>query len=201
MPDDNSCLFRALGTCLLGSSVDGVVELRDNVASAIQADPSRWNAGILNALPDTYCRQIKSPDTWGGDIDIAILAEYWGICVRNISVQDGHVYSYNEDAENMCIIVYSGIHYDAIALSPSEPPFTRATAPMDWDVKQFRTDDTLVLGKAKELVARLREQHYFTDTAGFALRCGVCGWTGHGERAAEKHGMETGHAKFEEASG
>lgn len=200
MPDDNSCLFRALGTCLLGSTVDGVVELRDNVASAIQADPERWNAGILNALPDTYCRTIKSPDTWGGDIDIAILAEYWGICVRNISVQDGHVYSYNEDASNMCIIVYSGIHYDAIALSPSEPPFTHATAPMDWDVKQFRTDDGLVLEKAKELVGKLKEQHYFTDTAGFALKCGICGWTGHGERAAEKHGMETGHAKFEEAN-
>lgn len=199
MPDDNSCLFRALGTCVLGSSVDGVVELRDNVASAIQADPGRWNAGILGAVPDTYCRQIKSPDTWGGDIDIAILAEYWNICVRNISVQDGHVYSYNEGAPNMCIIVYSGIHYDAVALSPSDPPFTHASAPMEWDQKQFPTNDGIVLEKAKELVGVLRQRHYFTDTGHFAIKCGVCGWKGHGEREAEKHGMETGHASFEEA--
>ena len=200
MPDDNSCLFRALGTCVLGSSVDGVVELRDNVASAIQADPERWNSAILNASPDAYCRKIKDPDTWGGDIDIAILAEYWDICVRNISVQDGHVYSYNESARNQCIIVYSGIHYDAIALSPSEPPYTKATAPTDFDQKQFPTHDTEILRKAKELVDLLRQKHYFTDLAGFALRCGQCGWTGHGEKAAEKHGMETGHTAFEEAS-
>jgi len=199
MPDDNSCLFRALGTCLLGSSVDGVVELRDNVASAIQADPERWNSAILNALPDDYCRKIKDPDTWGGDIDIAILAEYWDVCVRNISVQDGHVYSYNESARNQCIIVYSGIHYDAIALSPSDPPYTTSTAPLDFDQKQFPTTDTEVLRKAKELVDLLRQRHYFTDTAGFALRCGQCGWTGHGEKAAEKHGIETGHTAFEEA--
>ena len=199
MPDDNSCLFRALGTCILGSSVDGVVELRDTVATAIQSQPARFNAAVLGRDPDQYCKQIKSPDCWGGDIEIAILSEAFGICVRSINVQDGHVYTYNESAPQQCIIVYSGIHYDAIALSPSDPPYDRATYPTEFDQKQFPVEDGEVLAKAKELCAVLRERHYFTDTAGFALRCGVCGWRGRGERAAEKHAEETGHQSFEEA--
>ena len=201
MPDDNSCLFRALGTCILGSSVDGVVELRDTVATTIQSQPDRFNTAVLGRDPDRYCKQIKSPDSWGGDIEIAILSEAFGICVRSINVQDGHVYSYNESAPQQCIIVYSGIHYDAIALSPSDPPYRHAMYPMEFDQKQFPVEDGEVLDKAKELCTILREKHYFTDTAGFALRCGICGWTGRGERAAEKHAEETGHQSFEEADG
>jgi ubiquitin thioesterase OTU1 len=198
MPDDNSCLFRALGTCIFGSSIDGVVELRDTVATVIQSQPERFNAAVLNRDPDLYCKHIKSPDSWGGYIDVTILSEAFDICVRTINVKDGHVYSYNESAPKQCIIVYSGIHYDAIALSPSDPPYRHATSPMEFDQKQFPISDNEVLDKAKELCANLRERHYFTDTAGFSLKCGVCGWRGQGKRVAEKHAKETGHQSFEE---
>lgn len=38
----------------------------------------------------------------------------------------------------------------------------------------------------------LKRRHYFTDTATFDLRCGVCGIGLKGEKGAREHAMSTG---------
>ena len=101
---------------------------------------------------------------------------------------------YNEKAGNRCFIVYSGIHYDTIALSiQGYPPET--------DVKQFvqpLSDEALP--HALALCQKLQEKHYFTDTGGFRLRCNDCGTSLTGEAGAMKHAQETGHTNFGEDS-
>ncbi|OAL39767.1 hypothetical protein AYO20_01164 [Fonsecaea nubica] len=194
MPDDNSCLFRAVASAVL-SDMDAVTELRSIIAQNIQANPEKYTKAILdNKEPDAYCRWIQTEDAWGGQIELDILSRQFDIEICSIDVQSLRVDRYNEDAPNRCFIVYSGIHYDTIALSVhGEPP--------EADVKQFvqpLSDE--VLPHAIALCQKLQAKHYYTDTAGFQLRCNDCGVTCTGEAGAMKHAEQTGHMNFGEAS-
>lgn len=193
MPDDNSCLFRAISSAVM-SDLDAVTELRSIVAETIQSDPVTFNKAVLdNKEPSTYCRWIRSQDSWGGQVELLILSQHFGVEICSIDVQTLRVDRYNEGADKRCFLVYSGIHYDTIALSlPGCSP--------EEDVKQFEAPikDEL-LPKAVELCRKLQEQHYFTDTSGFRLRCNDCGTTLVGERGATEHAASTGHYNFGEA--
>ncbi|KIW27944.1 uncharacterized protein PV07_07639 [Cladophialophora immunda] len=194
MPDDNSCLFRAVASAVL-SDMDAVTELRSIIAQNIQANPEKYTKAILdNKEPDAYCRWIQTEDAWGGQIELDILSRQFDVEICSIDVQSLRVDRYNEAATSRCFIVYSGIHYDTIALSVhGEPP--------EADVKQFvqpLSDE--VLPHAIALCQKLQAKHYYTDTAGFKLRCNDCGVTCTGEAGAMKHAEQTGHMNFGEAS-
>ncbi|OMP88043.1 putative ubiquitin thioesterase otu1 [Diplodia seriata] len=199
MPDDNSCLFRALGSAVMGESLDVMHELRAIVAAAVQANPIDYNEAVLQKSPDDYCRWIQRDESWGGDIELNILSQHFDIEICSIDVQSLHIYRYNEGKPRRCILVYSGIHYDTIALNPSSPPHTKADMPPEFDLKQFDAIDDVVLNKALELCQILQSRHYFTDTAGFAIKCNVCGWKGNGESGALEHAKQTSHMDFGEA--
>ncbi|KAJ9487443.1 hypothetical protein VN97_g5852 [Penicillium thymicola] len=199
MPDDNSCLFRAVGAAVMGD-MDTMVELRSIIAGTIQSNPAEYTAAILGKKPDEYCTWIQNEDSWGGAIELKILSEYFNIEICSIDVQTLNMFQFNEGAPTRCIVVYSGIHYDVLALSPSRPPYTRANPLPHGDTKIFEAVDPVVLQKAKELCRVLQGKHYYTDTSGFTVRCNICGGTFTGERGATKHAAETGHYDFGEAS-
>ncbi|KAF2144383.1 uncharacterized protein K452DRAFT_223092 [Aplosporella prunicola CBS 121167] len=200
MPDDNSCMFRALGSAVLGDDLDSMRELRSMVAQGIQAQPDLYNEAVLQKAPDDYCRWIQRDESWGGGIELGILSQHFDLEIASINVQDLRVDRFNEGKPRRCILVYSGIHYDTIAMSPSEPPHTKADLPPELDIKQFDADDGIILEKARELCKILQGRHYFTDTAGFAVKCNTCGWQGSGETSAVDHAKSTGHMDFGEAS-
>ena len=199
MPDDNSCLFRAFGTAFLPDT-DNMTELRAIVAHNIQTHPEIYSAVVLEKDPDDYCRWIQSPDAWGGAIELNILSRHFELEICSIDVQTCRVDRFNEGRDQRCILVYSGIHYDTIALSPADPPYDRAYAPPEFDTKVFDAADEAVLEKAVELCRVLQERHYFTDTAKFSVRCNVCKRTFRGEKGATEHAKRTGHYDFGEAS-
>ncbi|KAJ5116480.1 hypothetical protein N7456_000828 [Penicillium angulare] len=199
MPDDNSCLFRAVGAAVMGD-MDTMVELRSIVAGSIQSNPDEYSEAILGKKPDAYCQWIQNEESWGGAIELKILSEYFNIEICSIDVQTLHIFQFNEGAPTRCIVVYSGIHYDVLALSPSTPPYTRANPLADGDTKIFESVDPVVLEKAKELCQILQSKHYYTDTSGFLVRCNTCGGTFTGEKGATKHASETGHYDFGEAT-
>lgn len=193
MPDDNSCLFRAISSAVM-SDIDGVHEMRSIVAERIQEDPITFNKAVLdNQDPDKYCRWIKSQDSWGGQVELLILSQYFGVEIFSIDVQTLRVDKYNEGAEKRCFVVYSGVHYDTIALTlPGSPP--------EEDIKQFYAPiSDEILPKAKDLCKKLQEAHYYTDTAGFKVKCNICGASCVGERGATEHAEMTGHMNFGEA--
>ncbi|KAJ5780895.1 Ovarian tumor otubain [Penicillium paradoxum] len=198
MPDDNSCLFRAVGAAVMGD-MDTMVELRSIIAGAIQSNPTEYTAAILGKKPDEYCTWIQNEDSWGGAIELKVLSEYFNIEICSIDVQTLNMFQFNEGAPTRCIVVYSGIHYDVLALSPSDPPYTRANPLAHGDTKIFEAVDPVVLTKAKELCRILQGKHYYTDTSGFTVRCNICGGTFTGERGATRHAAETGHYDFGEA--
>lgn len=200
MPDDNSCLFRAISSATLGTDLDSMHELRSIVASAIRDDPSTYSAAILGKDPAAYCRWIQSDDAWGGAIEIGILASFFNIEIASISVRDGRVDRFNEGAPRRALLVYSQIHYDVLALAREDSLGLGFRKPPEQDVKLFEADDDVVLTRAMELCALLRERGYFTDTARFKILCHDCGWTGEGEKALAQHASETGHGNFGETS-
>lgn len=116
-----------------------------------------------------------------------------------LDVQTLRTDRYNEGKPTRCILVYSGIHYDTIALSPSDPPHRHAYTPPDFDTKIFDAEDGPVLAGAMELCRILQSKHYFTDTAAFNVRCNVCGSMVVGEHGATQHASQTGHMDFGEA--
>ncbi|EEA19738.1 ubiquitin-specific protease otu1 [Talaromyces marneffei ATCC 18224] len=199
MPDDNSCLFRAVGGAIMGG-MDTMTELRSIVAQTIQAQPDVYSDVVLEKKRDDYCRWIQSENSWGGGIELSILSKHFGVEICSIDVQTLRVDHFNEGQPTRCFVVYSGIHYDMIALSPSDPPFTHANAPPDFDTTIFDAADPVIVEKALELCRTLQQRHYYTNTASFRLRCNVCGGMFVGEKGATEHASKTGHYDFGEAS-
>jgi len=195
MPDDNSCMFRALGSAVLTDTLDSMTELRSLVAQAIQRDPDMYNEAVLQRSPDEYCKWISYSDSWGGGIELSILSQEFDIEIASINVQDLRVDRFNEGKPRRCILVYSGIHYDTIAFVPSGSP----TYDPSNDIKLFDSKDEVMLEAARQLCGELKKQHYYTDTQKFAIKCNTCGWEGAGERGATQHAEETGHTDFGEA--
>ena len=198
MPDDNSCLFRAFNTAFFGP-MDNMTELRSIIAQNIQANQDIYSAAVLDQQPDDYCRWIQTEDAWGGAIEMNILSKHFGIEISSIDVQTLRTDRFNEGSPQRCILVYSNIHYDAIALSPSDPPYKIAYAPPEFDTKIFDAQDLVVLEGAVELCRVLQSRHYYTDTAAFSVRCNVCGKLSVGEKGATEHAASTGHYDFREA--
>ncbi|KAG8529286.1 uncharacterized protein KY384_005921 [Bacidia gigantensis] len=198
VPDDNACLFRAFNTAFFGS-MDNMHELRSVVAQNIQADPDTYSAVVLEKNPDDYCRWIQTSDAWGGAIELDIFSKHFDIEICSIDVQSLRIDRYNEDRPNRCILVYSGIHYDAIALSPSDPPHMHSNLPPEYDTKVFDSSDERILQAAIELCTVLKGRKYFTDTAKFNLKCKTCGALLMGESGASEHALATSHVDFGEA--
>lgn len=198
MPDDNSCLFRAIGSAIMGG-MDTMNELRSIVSQTIQANSDMYSEAVLEKKPDDYCRWIQNEDSWGGGIELSILSKHFDIEICSIDVQTLRVDRFNEGPPTRCVLVYSGIHYDTIALSPSDAPFTHTYAPPDFDTKVFDAADPVVLRKSLEVCRVLQDKHYYTDTAGFRIRCNTCGGTFTGEKGATQHAAQTGHYDFGEA--
>ncbi|KAK2867991.1 hypothetical protein FQN49_003267 [Arthroderma sp. PD_2] len=199
MPDDNSCLFRAVGSAVIGA-MDAMTELRSIIAQSIQQQPDFYTAAVLEKSPDDYCRWIQTEDAWGGAIELGILSKHFEIEICSIDVQTLRIDRFNEGCPTRCVVVYSGIHYDTVALSPSDEPYTQAYAPPEFDTKIFDSSDPVILDKATELCQVLKEKHYYTDTSNFQVKCNICGGLFVGEKGATAHASETGHYDFGEAS-
>jgi len=173
--------------------------IRQIVADAIRRDPEAWTDVILGHPRDEYIRTILSPNSWGGGIELTILAAHYGTEIASIDVETGRIDSFGPTAagasESRALLVYSGIHYDAAVLAP-EPD-----APQEFCasvVPASGAEGERVLGALQALATKLRAKRAYTNTATFDLKCEVCGQGLKGEKEARTHASETGHVKFGE---
>ncbi|KAL9940435.1 hypothetical protein V8E36_001140 [Tilletia maclaganii] len=192
--DDNSCLFHAVSfaqTQEMGE--EPAFKLRQKVAQAI-VQHEEYSDVILGHPREEYVHRILSPQTWGGAIEIAILSKVFSVQINAIDVRTGVVHRFGEGDgyAHCCYLVYSGIHYDVLALLPFPD------APTEYSTTLFETESKPIEEAAERLVAELRARKYFTDTASFALTCGQCGKKLFGEKAASAHASQTGHTDFRE---
>ncbi|KAH7376586.1 OTU-like cysteine protease [Plectosphaerella cucumerina] len=198
MPDDNSCLFTAFGGVLPDQPT--AATMRKLVADHILAHPDVYTEVVLAAPPHEYARKIQGKDRWGGAIELSIFSEIYDMEIVTIDVKQQRAYYLGENKKQRCILVYSGIHYDRVGLSPTEPPHTSSDLPPEVDQTSWATDDQAVVNRALELAAILNKMHYYTDPAEILLRCNAfgCEWIGSGERAGALHAQSTGHTDLEE---
>lgn len=203
VPDDNACLFNSVGFLFehrIGSDVcDG---LRQVVAEVIRNDPESYPDVVLGQPRDAYIAKILSPQTWGGAIELSILSAHFGIEIDSIDVASGTIHRFGEDMgyENRGIVIYSGIHYDALTLLPSQTASMSSGTTIFPSLSAFGIplDQDPILQAAQALVAELKAKRYYTDTSSFSLKCKTCGTKLTGQKEAIQHAKSTGHGDFGE---
>ncbi|GAA94760.1 uncharacterized protein L969DRAFT_80024 [Mixia osmundae IAM 14324] len=201
-PDDNACFFHALNMTLRPTQPGAASELRALVANTIMADPAKFDEATLGCTREEYARKISLPKSWGGAIDALAISDAVKVEVVAVDIQTGQMHRFGEDRgyEQRIILIYGGLHFDAVTFTPIEPSTEISRFPYDlsFDTTMFDLRDEWVLAAAAELAKDLRDKKYFTDVANFTLRCGQC-FTGLvGEKEARQHASQTGHSSFEE---
>jgi ubiquitin thioesterase OTU1 len=122
---------------------------------------------------DEYIRTILSPNSWGGAIELTILAAHYGIEITSIDVETGRIDHFGPTSgagESRALLIYSGIHYDAAVLAP-EPD-----APQEFCasvVPASGAEGERVIEALGVLATKLRAKRAYTNTATFDLKCEV----------------------------
>ncbi|KAG0050643.1 ubiquitin-specific protease otu1 [Gryganskiella cystojenkinii] len=192
--DDNSCLFNAIAYTLDPSMKTNIAGLRQIVAKAIEANPDEYSDAVLGRPRKDYCDWIRRENSWGGAIELAIFSEHYKIEIDSIDVSTTRADRFGEGKfSQRALLMYSGIHYDAVALTPG------LDIPAECDQTQFdmSTSDE-IFAAGIQLAAKLKQAHKYTDLATFTLRCSVCQAGLKGEKDAQQHAQQTMHTSFEE---
>jgi ubiquitin thioesterase OTU1 len=174
-------------------------DMRQIVVNGIQSNPDTYNEAILGMPMSKYIATISNPTSWGGAIELGILAAHYSTEIASVDIETGRIdhFSPGEPGGAMrCILIYSGIHYDAASLAPV------ADAPAEWHQTLFpvksSNDSDPILVAAKKLATILREKRAFTNTSTFDVKCEDCGQGLKGEKGARAHAEQTGHVRFGE---
>jgi len=201
VPDDNACLFSSIAL-VFEQDMGKASAIRQIVADGIRKDMITYSEAILGRPRDEYITTILKPASWGGAIELSVLSAHYKTEISSIDVETGRVDRFEpssgNESGNRCILIYSGIHYDAATLSPIKD------APADFHQTVFpimtadKSDPMLVAGQ--RLADILRKKKAFTNTATFDLKCEDCGQGLVGEKGAQAHAKETGHVRFGEYS-
>ena len=137
-----------------------------------------------------YCSWIMKPETWGGEIEISILAEHFSAEICVIAIESMTYKIYGEGGSKRIFLLYDGIHYDAITRNFQED------GPKEIDITTFEVTDTDAVVNALYVGKQLKEARKFTNTSSFTLLCMDCNTGLKGQEDAVQHGMTTGHQNF-----
>ncbi|KAI0306309.1 OTU-domain-containing protein [Multifurca ochricompacta] len=197
VPDDNSCMFASVAL-VFEQDMQMAPVIRQTVAEAIQRDPETWSDAVLGHPREEYIHRILSPNSWGGAIELTILAAHYGAEIASVDVETGRIDRFgphDSEVENRALLIYSGVHYDAAVLAPAPDAPQEFCASL---VPAVGAEGDRILDALQALATKLREKHAYTNMATFDLRCEVCGKGIKGEKEARAHASETGHIKFGE---
>ncbi|KAK6229725.1 hypothetical protein SCA6_018676 [Theobroma cacao] len=197
IPSDNSCLFNAVGY-IMDHVKEKAPELRQVIAATVASDPTKYSEAFLAKPNAEYCSWILDSDKWGGAIELSILADYYGreIAAYDIQTARCDLYGQDKNYSERVMLIYDGLHYDALAMSPFEG------APEEFDQTIFAVQRNRTVGPVEGLALNLvkdqQRKRSYTDTANFTLRCGVCQIGVVGQKEAMEHAQATGHVNFQE---
>ena len=156
IPADNSCLFNAVGYCMHRSTARAPF-LRRVVSNEVSGDPDAWSDAFLGMPNAAYCTWINEPHNWGGGIELAILAAHYRreIAAWNVESGEPHVFGEDRAFAKRVMVVYTGTHYDALAVTPRPH-----AAAWDDDVCEFnpRTKKGKMILEAARALVRLNNK-------------------------------------------
>ncbi|KAL6202359.1 hypothetical protein ACLB2K_026067 [Fragaria x ananassa] len=209
IPSDNSCLFNAVGYVMDHDKqkapelrriafvdIELLLFIKHVIAATVASDPTKYSEAFLGKPNEEYCAWILNPEKWGGAIELSILADYYGREIAyDIQTTRCDLYGQEKNYSERVMLIYDGLHYDALAMSPFEE------APEEFDQTIFAvTNKTIgaVEGLTLKLVKDQQSKRSYTDTANFTLRCGVCQVGLIGQKEAVEHAKATSHVNFQE---
>ncbi|KAJ1452727.1 hypothetical protein M885DRAFT_619703 [Pelagophyceae sp. CCMP2097] len=215
---DGNCLFVALAYLLRGSRPDKAAGLaaaalmRRACAARVLGDPEAFPDGALEKPRREYGAWIESPETWGGAVELSVLAhggsalgadaelasKFSDVVVCAVDVRSGVLQRYGEAATDAAgearrgavYLIYDGVHYDPLVFSPEGAAESAA------DITVVAANDEGARALALAAAADFRKRRQFVDTASFALQCLVCGQGLRGQQDAQDHAAHTGHTNF-----
>ncbi|KAI5949693.1 OTU1 [Candida margitis] len=203
IPDDNSCLFNSISYAISGhdsyTTFSPPQELRKVVVDYVNRDPLLYSDTVLGRPRDDYCRWILKKDSWGGAIELGILADWFDVRITCIDIESGNFIKIENEEKKpskFMLLIYSGIHYDVLALCNEV-----STKNKDHDECLFGIGDSrdeAIVEAAEKLCKLLQEKDYSTNTTTFRVRCLDCYSILVGELGASKHAEQTGHLNFGE---
>lgn len=195
VPADNSCLFTSIDFVMEnGKKIDleSSRQLRHIIAQIVAGNPNLYNPGFLEKSNSEYCSWISDNKSWGGAIEVSILANYFETEIDVIDSQTGRINRFGEDKQfrQRVFLLYSGVHYDPIVLENFDGTSIIQT--------KFDVTDEEVLVQALEIGEEAKASRQFTNIESGTMKCLVCSVLVHGQLGLKHHLMETGHVNFSE---
>ncbi|GAX85176.1 hypothetical protein CEUSTIGMA_g12594.t1 [Chlamydomonas eustigma] len=195
IPADNSCMFNAVGY-VMHHSKSKASFLRSVVAREVSSDPKEYSEVFLGMNNAAYCAWIMNRVNWGGGIELSIMAKHYGreIAAWNIETAKGLVFGEESGYQKQVMLIYNGIHYDALAISPGPK------APESEDVTEFnpRTKrGKMIVAAAQKLVELTNKGSQFVSNSP-KLRCSDCKALFTSQIEMEKHAKASGHQKYDQ---
>lgn len=195
VPADNSCLFTSIDFVMEnGKKIDleSGRQLRHIIAQIVAGDPNLYNPGFLERSNSEYCSWISDNRSWGGAIEVSILANYFQTEIDVIDSETGRIDRFGEDKQfrQRVFLLYSGVHYDPIVLENFDGTSIIQT--------KFDVTDEEVLVQALEIGEEAKASRQFTNIESGTMKCLVCSVLVRGQLGLKRHLMETGHVNFSE---
>lgn len=163
--------------------------MREIIQATVSGDKDKYSEAFLGRENQEYCDWIITREAWGGAIEAQILAEYFQVEIVVTDTKSGSLTRFGESCSfrERMLLIYDGIHYD---------PLYKKTGSSDKTI--FSTSDSSILDLAKGFALEAKAAHNYTDTAGFTLKCLVCGARLKGATEAQTHAQDTSHTNFSE---
>ncbi|KAJ3210405.1 aminotransferase [Entophlyctis luteolus] len=197
MKDDNSCLFHSMKYIFdRHASVDA---MRNMVATHILEHHLDYSEAVLGKSIAAYTAWIKSPSAWGGAIELSVFSRRFSTEIWSVDVSRLRIDKFGEDLKysRVCVVFYSGIHYDVGVVTPVKGVSGGAVQEFDTTVFDRKQSDELMAAVLR--VAEVwKRKHKFTSLSDFTLRCEACKVGLKGQAEAQEHALRTGHAAFVE---
>ncbi|XP_018322484.1 ubiquitin thioesterase OTU1 [Agrilus planipennis] len=194
VPADNSCLFTSLNFVLSGilrDSSEVAPYMRQIVSHSVLSEPDTYSEAILGKPNDEYATWILNEKSWGGAIELSVLANYYGVEVAVVDTVNGIINRFGEDQKfpHRVFLMFDGIHYDPLYLETSQGEKIQTI---------FSADDERLLEEALQLGIEAKSSRQFTDVNKFMLKCLECNVFISGQAQAQQHAQSTGHTNFGE---
>lgn len=184
MSYDNSCLFSAIHYAMFKDNRDSGY-LRDYIGNYLQNNPERFDSCALGKSLQEYIYWIRDPMSWGGEIELIILSEYFNveICVISVNSISDNIINDEKSYKKRIYLLYTNAHYNLIVRNfPDGDP--------DMDVTRFcKNPKTHSL--ALDAAGNYRAKHFHRETETFL--CLSCNEKFVGQSAATAHIHETNH--------
>ena len=99
--------------------------MREIIANAVAADPIAFSDAVLDRPNAEYCEWIRKKNSWGGAIEISILAKFYGIEIAVVDSLNAIVNKFGEDMgySQRAFLVFDGLHYDPLYMESEDVSF------------------------------------------------------------------------------